>query len=202
MGRAQEPVEISAIALDQTVSMRATDIAPSRLQAAQLCAVEFVGRKRILDCRDVNVVISFNTRARLVSSPGRHPYEVMNDIRGLTAQGDTNITAALRLALGVIEKEAKAHPTATRRIILLTDGENNTGPGPREDGMLSDLVRGRVIVDCVLIGSRGEQLLREISATTGGTYVHVEDFTQLIGHYRYLAEKKPSGMLPGARTAR
>lgn len=201
MRRAEGPVEISAVVLDRTASMKATDIAPNRLQAAQICAVEFVGRKRILDCRDVNAVVSFNTSAQLVSAPGRHPYEVIGDIRGLTAQGNTNITAALRLALGVIEKEARVHSTATRRIILLSDGEHNTGPGPRQDGVIDALVRGRVIVDCVLIGSRGEQLLREISATTGGTYVRVEGFTRLVSHYLYLAEKKPTGMLPGARTA-
>ena len=191
-----QTVEISAVDIDRTGSMKQGDIAPTRLAAAQAAAVEFVKRKRVLDARDVNTIVGFNTGAQIVSPFGRHPWEVTNDVRGLTANGGTSVTSGLRKSLDAIMQEAKRHPHATRRIILLTDGEHNTGPAPREDGVLAALRSNRVIVDCVLIGKNGEQLLREIAADTGGEFLRVSDFQTLLDHYRHLASKKAGAWRP------
>lgn len=187
-----QTVEITSVNIDRTASMKKSDFSPTRLAAAQEAAIEFVKRKRVLDARDINTIIAFNTAAQVISPFGRHPWEAMNDIKSLTADGNTNITAGLKLSLDAIMKEAKRLPQATRRIILLTDGEHNTGASPQDDGVLAALCKNGVIVDCVLIGDTGKRLLRDIAAQTGGEFVRVNDFQSLLDHYRQLALKKPS----------
>jgi Ca-activated chloride channel family protein len=184
------PLEVTALAIDVTGSMAQTDWAPSRLGAAEDAAIEFIKRKRLIDAHDINTVVAYNTSARQVSAFGRHPVEVVNDIKGLTANGGTNITAGLKEALDLVVRCLPKQGDVILRIILLSDGEHNTGSGPREDGVLDRARHARVIIDTVLIGRDGERLLRDIAAATGGTFVQVSDFKTLLAHYQMLALKK------------
>lgn len=186
-------VEVTVELVDKTGSMKKSDYSPSRMEAAKQAAVEFIGRKRQLDIRDRNCVVGFDTQPRLVSPFGRHPYEAKMDVMKLSPDGGTNITAALRLALDLVATEVLMHkPRPQGRVILLSDGEHNTGPSPWDDGVLDALKRAGIVVDCILIGGyEGERLLRDIAGRTGGQFTHCRDFMGLIRRYNALAEKKP-----------
>jgi Ca-activated chloride channel family protein len=186
----QEKIEVSAIVFDKTGSMSGTDLAPTRLEAAKEAAIAFIRRKRILDGRDRTTVIAFNESALVCSAFGRHPHEAHGDVRALTADGGTNITAGLQAALEAVTAEAKRLPSPTLRCVLLTDGEHNSGPSPMETGVVDAMKRAGVIVDCVAIGGAGDALLKEIAKRTGGQFVRCVDFASLLRHYEDLATKR------------
>jgi Mg-chelatase subunit ChlD len=186
----QEKIEVSAVVFDKTGSMSGTDLSPTRLEAAKEAALAFIRRKRILDGRDRTAVIAFNESARLCSAFGRHPHEAQGDVRTLTADGGTNITAGLQAALEAVTAEGKRLPSPTLRCVLLTDGEHNSGRSPIDDGVVDRMKRAGVIVDCVAIGGAGDALLKEIAKRTGGQFVRCVDFASLLRHYEDLAAKR------------
>lgn len=183
-------IEVTGLVLDKTGSMSETDYPPSRLAAAKEAALAFIKRKPVIDGRDRTAVIGFDEDTYLVSPFGRHPVEARNDLAPVAPAGNTCITAGLRMAFDLVRLEGKRFPGATLRCLLLSDGEHNRGPGPLEDGIVSDLQRAGVIVDCVAIGGAGEKLLREVAARTGGEYVRCQDVKELIRRYDELAAKK------------
>ncbi len=185
-----EQIEVSALCIDKTGSMSATDLSPTRLDAAKEASLAFIRRKRVLDGRDRTAVIAFDTSARVCSAFGRHPHEAQGDVRKLTAAGGTNITAGLTAALEAVTAEGKRLSSPTLRCVLLTDGEHNTGSAPIDAGIVDRLKRARVIVDCIAIGGAGDALLKEIAKRTGGQFVRCADFASLLRHYEGLAAKR------------
>lgn len=59
-------------------------------------------------------------------------------------------------------------------IVLLSDGEENTGPPTLAD-VLPRLIESNVVVDSMALGTRAENRLEEISALTGGTSYFFDD---------------------------
>lgn len=194
--RRKPTIEVSALVFDKTGSMSETDYAPSRLEGAKEAALAFIRRKPVIDGRDRTAVVAFNESAFVASPFGRHPVEARGDLARLTAEGGTSITAGLRVALNLVCTEGKNFPGATLRCLVLSDGEHNDGAGPLEDGVVSDLQRHKVIVDCIAIGGAGERLLREIAKLTGGEFVRCQDVNTLIRRYDELAAKKSVSLAP------
>jgi Mg-chelatase subunit ChlD len=193
------PIEISELALDTTGSMANPDYPPTRLDAAREAALVFLKRKRVIDGRDRTGIVGFNEQAFQVSAFGRHPVEARADLAALNPDGNTSITAGLRMGLVLVHAEGKRFPGATLRCVLFSDGEHNHGPGPLEDGVVDDLERHGVIVDCVGIDQAGEGLLRQIAKRTGGLYVNCRNIQELIRRYEELAEKKTAPQQQGTR---
>jgi Mg-chelatase subunit ChlD len=183
-------IEVTGLVIDKTGSMAETDYPPNRLDGAKQAALAFIKRKPVIDGRDRTAVVGFDERAFLVSAFGRHPVETRADLAPLAAGGNTCITAGLRLALELVRTEGKRFPGATLRCLLLSDGEHNHGRGPLEEGVVDDLERRKVIVDCIGIGGAGEQLLRAIAKRTGGEFCRCADVETLIRRYDELAAKK------------
>jgi hypothetical protein len=92
-------------------------------------------------------------------------------IAGLAAGGDTSIGGGLREALNnIVGAGTRA---ATQVIVLLTDGEHNSGEDPST--VLPDLVDNGVRVYTVGIGpSVNTSLLQSIATTTGGTFYRID----------------------------
>lgn len=94
-------------------------------------------------------------------------------IDGITADGGTNIEAALAAGLKEIERSR----TPYRHIILLTDGISNPADGYTE--LVKRLVRERIIVSAVAVGTGADQRLAGIAKATGGRYHVTADARQL-----------------------
>ncbi|HLU45717.1 MAG TPA: VWA domain-containing protein [Natronosporangium sp.] len=124
----QEPMERATVmlAIDVSLSMEATDVAPSRLQAAQQAAVDFV--RQLPDRHQVGLV-SFARTAQVVVSPTTDRDEMVRGIENLrlaeaTATGEA-VFAALEAIRQVPSDGAEGPPPA--RILLLTDGYRTYG---------------------------------------------------------------------------
>jgi Ca-activated chloride channel homolog len=119
------------IAIDVSLSMEATDVQPSRLQAAQTAAKEFVNTLPV----SYNVgLVSFAKTANVLVSPGKDRAAVIDAIDGLqlaeaTATGEAVFTCLASIQ-SVPADGASGPPPA--RVVLLSDGYRTAGR-PIED---------------------------------------------------------------------
>jgi Ca-activated chloride channel family protein len=124
------PVERASIMLatDVSGSMTATDVPPTRLQAAKDAARKFVAQVP----PKVNVgVMAFNDIARVLQSPTTDRATVNAAITGMASSGGTATGNAIDTAVGVLNRTPKLNgkrPPAA--IVLLSDGASTRGRDP------------------------------------------------------------------------
>ena len=124
----KEPLERATvmIALDVSLSMMSDDVAPTRMEAAQAAAKDFVEQLP----RQFNVgLVAFAKAANVVVSPTKDHDAVVSAIDGLqlaeaTATGEAVFTCLDAIA-GVPADGAEGPPPA--RIVLLSDGYRTFG---------------------------------------------------------------------------
>jgi Ca-activated chloride channel homolog len=151
------PVAIVTIPTDQTTillsmdvsgSMRATDIPPSRLQAAENAAISFIQSQKATT--QIGLVV-FSNFAEIVQPPTSNQEALQSAVISLTTGRRTAIGAGILKALEAIAEvdhnvaPPVSDPTDPNQptpvphgayapdiIVLLTDGVNNAGPAPLE----------------------------------------------------------------------
>ncbi len=137
------------LAIDVSGSMRATDVEPTRLAAAQAAAKLFIAEQPTATRIGV---VEFSGSAALVQVPTRGREDLERTIDGLHTQGATAIGSAILTSLKALFPEAEvdlqssnlyrragaplkvAAPGSYKSaaVILLTDGQNSAGPDPVE----------------------------------------------------------------------
>jgi Ca-activated chloride channel family protein len=147
------------LSMDVSWSMRAADIPPNRLEAAEAAAMSFVDRQ---DPNTQMGIVAFSGFAEVVQEPTTNPQELKDAVRRLTTGRGTAIGSGIMEALDAIAI-ARGEPTpdpfaapgdpaanpgspatpdaspnssnpnfAPEIIVLLTDGVSNAGPEPLE----------------------------------------------------------------------
>ncbi len=114
------------VAIDTSLSMMATDVSPSRLEAAQSAAIDFVDNLP----SELNVaLIGFAGTAQLLVPPTQDRAAVTQAIEGLDLEEATAIGDAVKLSVEVIDDQAQRTeeglPDAT--VVLISDGETTVG---------------------------------------------------------------------------
>lgn len=119
------------LVVDVSRSMAATDVAPSRLEAAQRLSVDFV--RSLPEQYNVAVVsMAGNPATRL--GPTTDRTFATRAIEGLSLQDSTAVGDAIYVALSAIEMAPKGDDgsTAPGAIVLLSDGQNTAGRSPQQ----------------------------------------------------------------------
>jgi Ca-activated chloride channel homolog len=147
-------IETVILALDMSGSMRANDLQPTRIVAAQNAAKAFVAAQP----RHVKVgVVGIAASAALVQSPTDNHEDIVAAIERLEPQRGTALGSGLVIALDAAvptarinveefinprpdkkdeprkkleERTAAAGSNTTAAIVLLSDGQSNVGPDP------------------------------------------------------------------------
>ena len=183
--QASVPVHDGAVVLcvDTSGSMAATDVQPTRAQAALNAMRAFI------DAAPEGIalgIVSFSGDAQVVVAPSREREKAVEGLQAVPApNGATAIGDALSLAQRALPK--KGH----RAIVLVTDGENNAGTDPVEAA--KQLARAHITLYTIGIGTNSgalvpgtlevagidENALRAYAQITGGAYSRAEDATQL-----------------------
>jgi len=126
------PVERASIMLttDYSGSMQATDVPPTRLQAARDAANRFLAQVPAA----VRVgLVAFNQSARLVESPTTDRAVIRDAVSALEPSGGTATGEALAVSLGALARQTD--PQGVRvpaAIILLSDGKSVRGRRPQD----------------------------------------------------------------------
>jgi Ca-activated chloride channel family protein len=157
------------LAFDVSRSMAATDVAPTRIEAAKAAALAFVGKQP----PSVRIgIVTFSDTGFSTQVPTDDRVAVEAAIHRLEPQRGTSVGQGILQSLAVIDAAANAgatdyytNPTEPRPdatpvpaghyepaiIVLLTDGENTVAPDPRA-GAQEAMDRG-IRIDTVGIGS-------------------------------------------------
>jgi len=208
--------------IDLSPSMEDDDWKPSRKAGAIRANIELIKLKAQHHPRDVAGVIGFGSYAELLHDPvklANGARSICDSLKHIPEPNGTNFTAALKMAedcfrsahssrknssvnkgllrtLTDLFYEPDIHHNVsngmTKRIILLTDGEHNTGGCPLE--VADRLKNAGVIIDCIGIGGTpadvDEILLKKIaSRNPDGTirYCFIGNRQSLLRKYETLA---------------
>ena len=194
--------------IDCSRSMLQTDYPPSRLAAAKQGAMEFVNKKVGLDPGDEVAVAYFGNIARAAAAlrrvGGNEEYFQNRIDRLRVSYWGTSIGRGLQKAADLLragppgkgKKAEDAKELFVPRIVVLSDGEDLSGPDPV--GLASRLKKSGVVIDAIGIGERGpgpgpgrglnEALLTAIASP--GRYRYIRDSVDLVKHFGALAEKQ------------
>ncbi|MDN3022313.1 VWA domain-containing protein [Streptomyces sp. S.PB5] len=114
------------VAFDTSGSMEATDVEPTRFEAAQRAALTFVDR---LPARFNTGLVTFSGNATVAVPPTTDRALLRSAIRQLTAGQGTAIgdaVIAARDAIRALDEQAETEPPPAH-IVLLSDGSNTVG---------------------------------------------------------------------------
>jgi Ca-activated chloride channel family protein len=198
------PVEQASVVLvtDKSGSMSATDVAPSRLEAARRAAESFLD-----EVPDELLVgfVGYATSTESVLEPTRDRDAVRATLGALQADGGTATGDALGAALDRLEaRKGRSGRVAPAAIVLLSDGKTTQGGDPLEaaararqlgvpvytvalgtpDGVLPNGPMGQAVPV-----PPDPETLRAIAERSGGQAFEVEDAGELEGIYERLGSQ-------------
>jgi len=197
------PVERASVLLvtDESGSMQATDVEPTRLGAVQRAA------RSLLDEVPDELLVGFlgySTGVKSVLAPTGDRAAVEAAVDGLRADGGTATGDALSAALDRLEaRKARDSSAAPAAIVLLSDGRTTEGLDPVQAAERAARLRIPVYTvalgtpDGVVAGPGGEPLavppdpetLRTIAERSGGEAFAVDDADELDGIYERLGSE-------------
>ncbi len=180
---------VVVVALDTSTSMSIKDVSPTRFQAAQTAAKDFIAS--LPDEVDASLV-AFNATARLVVPPTSDHAAVAAGVDDLPLSGGTALGDAVLVSLDAVQRGlpsvAPGEPPAAR-IVVISDGDNANGTEPAI--AIRRAVEVGVPVSTIAVGtptgvdSKGGPLpvgtadLQAIADGTNGTAYTADDLGQL-----------------------
>jgi Ca-activated chloride channel family protein len=198
------------LAFDVSNSMLATDLEPTRMDAAKAAATAFVHQQP----SSIQIgVVAFNNGALITQQPTTVKEDVIAAIQRLKPTGATSLGQGIFESLSAIAGKPLALPPnpsaddianadigyyGSGAVVLLTDGENTSGPDPVAVAQLASTAGVRIY--SIGIGSPqgttlkiggfsvatalDEQELTQISSVSNGKYYNAQDAQSLAQVYK------------------
>lgn len=193
------------LAMDVSRSMKATDVQPTRLDAARTAAKTFLDT--VPEKFRVGVV-SFATRAAVGVAPTQDRELVVTALDTLTPGEGTAIGDAVALSLRVGQPREPGAEAPPRAIVVISDGARDGGQVEPADAAQQAKRRG-VPVYTVLVGTAegtveerltggyrriirvppNPETLQQVAATSGGTFFEAPDADRLSEVYEELGSR-------------
>lgn len=198
------------LAFDVSNSMLATDLQPTRMDAAKTAAKEFVDQQP----STIKIgVVAFNNGALITQQPTNDRSAALSAIDRLTSTGATSLGQGIFASLSAIAGKPLSLPEnassddvadvdigyfGSAAIVLLSDGENTSGPDAEAVAQLASTAgvhifpigigspQGTVLeIDGFNVATAlDEQTLTQIASVTNGTYFNAQDSATLAQIYR------------------
>ncbi|MEO0584351.1 MAG: VWA domain-containing protein [Bacteroidota bacterium] len=205
----EEDISVEAIdiilALDVSESMRAMDFSPNRLETAKAKALAFINSRN----EDRLGLVIFGTDA-FTQAPLTTDHEIVKNMLREIRFGLLDGGTAIGMGLSTAILRLKDSDAKSKVIILLTDGENNSGfidPSTATEAAIQEGIK----VYTIGVGRNGpvpfpmntgfgnlepkkqlipldEELLKEIAQRTGGKYYAVSNSEALSNVYQEINE--------------
>jgi len=213
------------LVLDVSASMAATDVEPSRMEAARAFARELVRRQPVTAQLGV---VAFSDGGLAVQAPTHDRTLLLAAIDRLRPERGTSVGDGLRAALSAIAAAQgdpatappdagapRPAPATPATIVLLSDGENNAQPDPRAVAMaaaergvriytvgVGSATGATLQLDGFSVHSRlDEAALQQIAELTGAAYYGPQDSAGLGGIYDEIATRLVARAEPTEVTA-
>ena len=191
------------LVIDASLSMQATDVKPSRLDAAKAAAVQFV--QDLPPQYNVSVVSMAGSASILVPPTLAHD-TVENAILGIQLQDSTaigeGIITALRALAQAPKDPDKPDSIAPGAIVLLSDGSNTAGRAPQQGA--GEARNAKVPVYTIAYGTENgyvdldgkrelvpvnHQQMQEVATISGGQYFRADSVEQLNEVYKNIGSE-------------
>lgn len=205
------------LTIDVSKSMEATDVEPSRLEAAKIAATEFV---RSMPPRFNVSLVTFSATTRMVVPPTTDHDQIVNQINNLYLQPGTaigeGIYTSLESLLLVPEDPDDPEAEVPARIVLLSDGSTQTGRPA--DEAAREAKEQNVPIYTIAYGTQGGTIVTEtgqrepvpvdyaelanVAKVSGGKAYAAEDAGQLKDVYADIASSVGTEMVDQEVTAR
>jgi Ca-activated chloride channel homolog len=184
------------VAIDTSLSMQQTDVAPTRLDAATAAASQFIGD---LPERFNVAVVTFSGTTAVLTPPTIDHRLAAASLQGLTLENRTAIGEGLYTSLRVVEGQnallaaAGTEDEVPAHVVLLSDGRNTFGRPPSEAARAA--AEAGVPVSTISYGrppapgsssmaSADTDGLGAVAEATGGTAYTAEDRSELSRVYQ------------------
>ncbi len=191
------------LVIDASLSMQATDVKPTRLDAAKQAAVDFV--KALPEKYNVSVVSMAGSAAILVPPTTAHN-TVENAINSIKLQESTAIGEGIATGLRALQQAPKdpknPNAIAPGAIVLLSDGTNTAGRAPLQ--VAAEAKAAKVPVYTIAYGTENgyvdldgkrepvpvnHEEMRQIAEATGGDYFAAATADQLKKVYQNIGSE-------------
>ncbi len=191
------------LVIDASLSMQATDVKPTRLDAAKQAAVDFV--KALPEKYNVSVVSMAGSAAILVPPTTAHN-TVENAINSIQLQESTAIGEGIATGLRALQQAPKdpknPNAIAPGAIVLLSDGSNTAGRAPLQ--VAAEAKAAKVPVYTIAYGTENgyvdldgkrepvpvnHEEMRQIAEATGGDYFAAATADQLKKVYQNIGSE-------------
>lgn len=163
----------------------------SRFEITKIVAKDFL-LKRYSD----NVGIVIYGDFAFIASPITYEKEILSDMLGYLTQGMAGQNTAIGEALAMSERAFKHSSAKTKLVILLSDGEHNSGTiSPKE--ALESIKSKNIKVYTIAIGNRGEAdeaLLETIAKESGGEFYSAISAKELQEVYKEIDKLESSAI--------
>lgn len=190
LGRGNEAI----IVLDLSPSMAASDLAPTRLDAAKAIIGDFLATRR----NETVGLVAFGDEAALVCPPTTDYAAISARLKSLEP-GIYGEGTAIGAGIATAVAHAAASSAPEKQIVLLTDGENNAGSMDPATAMRA-AARFGISLSVIGIGSPGDAPVTYIDPAThqkrSGIYrssfdaAALEALTRAVGGIYYGAENR------------
>src|ERR1700716_960186 len=189
------------LAVDVSGSMAATDVQPTRIEAAIAAGRTLIDK--LPSNAQVGLVI-FNARAEVIAPLTADKGSVKDALGTLRPGGGTAIGDGYQDAIAPIASITDPNSQKSKNyaiVVLLPDGSSNTGVAP--ETAAGNAAQAKIPIQTVGVGQRNqttmvqgrvvdgvdEQALQQIASVTGGHYYYAADEAQLSKIYSDLGSK-------------
>jgi Ca-activated chloride channel homolog len=194
------------LTMDGSASMNATDVAPTRLDAAKSAASTFLDG---LPERFRVGLVSFSNSTRVLEEPTDDREAVRSSLEGIQGEVGTAIGDAIRDSIGLAPRDENGEPSDETlfAVLLLSDGANSAGVEPAD--VLDEAREAGVPIYTIALGTEagvveipnafGElqtypvppepETLRQIAEQTGGRFFEAPTESDLRAVYEEIGSQ-------------
>jgi Ca-activated chloride channel homolog len=196
------------LAMDSSASMTATDVEPTRLDAATSAASAFVND---LPERFRVGLVSFSSSASVLQAPTRDRESVIRSLQSIQGDAGTALGDAILRSVELAPNAGAAPSGSPFSVLLLSDGANSAGADPME--AVAAAKRAGVQINTIAFGNDAGTVeviddtgvtrtvpvppdpatLRQIAAETGGRYFEAPTAADLRSVYEQIGSQVAHG---------
>lgn len=176
-----------ALVLDVSGSMAAAAGAGSRLNALQTAVSVFLDEVQANSPSTQISLTAYATAPAKILDLSNNFQAVRAQVAAFRAAGATAIGNALRVGSDSLVRDSLRRDFAFKTVVLMTDGNHNTGPSP-EVTVATAVARGQTVHTITFSAGANQTLMQRVAnATNGGIHIHADDAADLAAAFRSIA---------------
>ena len=108
-------------------------------------------------------------------------------VDGLTAGGFTAIGNGLLVGSDSLVEDANVRPFSAKTVVVMTDGNHNTGPSPVTT-VQTAVDRDQIVHTITFSSGANQSLMRRVADLGNGNHVHADNNSELNDAFREIAQ--------------